>query len=339
MKIFVSWSGELSHAVALALKDWLPSVIQTIELYVSSEDIDKGTRWFADIGTELEDTNFGIVCLTRENMSAPWILFEAGAISKSINQSRVTPLLINLPASDLEGPLVQFQATTTSEQDIRRLVKTINNGLGELSLKDYQIDRAFDKWWPDLKSSFEHAIEKTKDINKKEEKRPERQILEEVLQITRTIARSLSSTRTRTKKIVITSKEIIEKIKRALEKRNRMFLVIALEGASNVRIKEGEMYIEFSPTAKHLRDNLAKPESIRLLREVCHEVTGRDMSVHVVIKEEDNTDTDGAESFDNELTEKQRLREIAERDPLVQQAIKAFRGEIIDVRRLDEDEE
>jgi DNA-directed RNA polymerase subunit H (RpoH/RPB5) len=63
------------------------------------------------------------------------------------------------------------------------------------------------------------------------------------------------------------------------------------------------------------------------------------MSVHVVIKEEDNTDTDGAESFDNELTEKQRLREIAERDPLVQQAIKAFRGEIIDVRRLDEDEE
>src|SRR5207248_9446457 len=123
---------------------------QSIELYVSSEDIDKGTRWFADIGSELEKTNFGIVCLTKENRNAPWVLFEAGAIAKSINKSRVTPLLINLSASDLEGPLVQFQAATISKQDMRRLLIAINNSLGDQGLKDSQIDKAFDKWWPDL---------------------------------------------------------------------------------------------------------------------------------------------------------------------------------------------
>src|SRR5437868_10453661 len=117
MKIFVSWSGELSHKIALILKEWLPVMIQSLELYVSSEDIDKGTRWFADIGSELEDINFGILCLTKDNKNAPWILFEAGALAKSINQSRVTPLLINLSASELQGPLVQFQATTISKQD------------------------------------------------------------------------------------------------------------------------------------------------------------------------------------------------------------------------------
>ena len=42
MKVFLGWSGETSHNVALALSDWLPKVIQAIRPFVSSEDIAKG---------------------------------------------------------------------------------------------------------------------------------------------------------------------------------------------------------------------------------------------------------------------------------------------------------
>ena len=82
MKIFVSWSGDTSRKFAKYLKDWLEQCIQSADVFFSQEDIEKGERWNDKIATELQDSKFGIVCLTSENVNAPWIHFEAGALSK-----------------------------------------------------------------------------------------------------------------------------------------------------------------------------------------------------------------------------------------------------------------
>lgn len=101
MKVFISWSGEVSRRVAIVLRDWLPSVIQSLEPYVSSEDIDKGTRWSTDISRELDQSSYGILCVTRENLQAPWLNFEAGALSKSVDKSRVSPFLFSVKRSEI----------------------------------------------------------------------------------------------------------------------------------------------------------------------------------------------------------------------------------------------
>jgi DNA polymerase-3 subunit gamma/tau len=128
---------------------------------------------------------------------------------------------------------------------------------------------------------------------------------------------------------------VIEKIKAALEKRHRMFLVIALEGARRTSVEGDELSVEFTTESKHLRDSLAKPESVKILREVCLEVLGRDVSVRISVKEPGETNNELILKQDEELREKQRLREIAERHPMVQEFLQTFRGEIIDVRRVD----
>src|SRR5581483_8186823 len=110
MKVFISWSGKRSRAVAVALRDWLPGVINSVEPFVSSEDIYAGSRWQKEIAEQLESTNFGIVCVTKENQHAPWLNFEAGALAKAVESSYVVPLAVDLKPTDVEIPLGQFQA-------------------------------------------------------------------------------------------------------------------------------------------------------------------------------------------------------------------------------------
>ena len=111
MDVFISWSGKTSGELAKVLRDWLPSVIQAVKPYFSTDDIEKGTRGNTMLAKELEGAGIGILCLTRENLEAPWIMFEAGSLSKSLDTSRVCPILFgDLSTTDLKGPLTQFQA-------------------------------------------------------------------------------------------------------------------------------------------------------------------------------------------------------------------------------------
>jgi hypothetical protein len=188
MKVFLSWSGEQSHKVAVVLRDWFPSVIQSLVPYVSSEDIDKGARWSTDIATELADSTFGILCVTRENLTAPWLTFEAGALSKTMEKSFVCPFLFNIKRSEVDGPILQFQSTIFEKEDIKKLLKTLNKACGEDKLTEDRLDKAFEVWYPTLEEELkkiEPLIEEEKSSKEQSQEVPNNEILEEILELSR----------------------------------------------------------------------------------------------------------------------------------------------------------
>lgn len=190
MKVFLSWSGDLSHKVATLLRDWLPSVIQSIEPYVSSEDVDKGARWSTDIAKELEASGYGIVCVTRDNLEAPWLNFEAGALSKSIDKGRVSPFLFSVKRSEIKtGPLLQFQSTIADKEDVSKLLHSMNAVTAQGALDESRLNSVFDVWWPQLEAKL-HELEKSSTASAPVPSRSERDshkadILEEVLELVR----------------------------------------------------------------------------------------------------------------------------------------------------------
>lgn len=189
-RVFISWSGTTSKRVAKLFHDWLPNVIQQVEPYFSSE-IDKGARWFSDISDELAESRFGIICLTRENKDAPWILFEAGALANKLEQSRVSPFLIDLPPSALEGPLSKFQTTEPGKEEVKRLVTTINDHLETGALRENRLDQVFEKWWPDFESELEDIKSAAEPVTEQEERDTE-DMIQEILENTRALARMMA---------------------------------------------------------------------------------------------------------------------------------------------------
>lgn len=192
MKIFISWSGKKSREVAIAIRDWLPGVINSVEPFVSSKDLQAGTRWQQEVAQQLEATDFGIICVTKSNQSAPWLNFEAGALAKAVDVSRVIPLAIDLKPSDIEQPLGQFQAQPLSSEGMAEVVRCINANL-EAPLADGLLAKSLEKWWPDLSAVVEAIPDETRGGKGKRGERSERELLEEVLNTVRSLSRAATS--------------------------------------------------------------------------------------------------------------------------------------------------
>lgn len=177
MKVFISWSGSRSKALANALRDWLPLTLNYIQPWVSDKDIGAGDRWAQSIAGELETSNFGIICITPENLQSEWILFEAGALSKSMLDAKVIPLLFGLELSDLSGPLSQFQAQKVEQAGVMEVVRAINK-VADSAVNEDIVTRVVPPLWPTL-----HAeLEKIPDTQPEEKHmRSQHEILEELV--------------------------------------------------------------------------------------------------------------------------------------------------------------
>ena len=186
-KVFISWSGETSNKIANALCDWLPAVLQFAKPYFTPNDIEKGAKWASEIGKNLAECDVGIICLTRDNLEKPWILFEAGALSKSYDKSYVCTALFGIEATDVKPPLANFQNTQFNKDDFKKLVDTINKAGKESSLPESVVATVFEKWWPDLESAISKILHTSKGDNRTSI-RSDRDILEEILELNRSFS-------------------------------------------------------------------------------------------------------------------------------------------------------
>lgn len=154
MHIFISWSGARSKRAALGLKSLLDDVFGDGANVFVSQYIRPGENWTRRLGEELDQSEYGILCLTRENLQAPWLLFEAGAVAKKFGAARVVPYLIDALPEHLEGsPLSQFQSVLADREGTYALVKGISEALGN-SHASQRIERYFGKFWPDLQETL-----------------------------------------------------------------------------------------------------------------------------------------------------------------------------------------
>lgn len=192
VKVFISWSGERSQAVAEALRDFLPDVIAPIVPWMSRVDIDPGARWSHMLSAALDTTDIGILCLTPENKHEDWLLFEAGALAKSVERSAVIPYLIGMEPADVpRGPLTQFQAVRANREETWRLVGLLNQRLGN-AVADDRLRRLFDRAWPDVEAALVLAPAVTDPATAPT---PVDSVLAEILDTVRELSRRMAETK------------------------------------------------------------------------------------------------------------------------------------------------
>lgn len=160
MNIFISWSNTLSKEVGLLLRDWLPYIFHEVQPWMSAEDIRVGSRWGHELSEVLGSCNFGVICLTPENLHSVWIHYEAGSLSRYIKNSLVVPYLVGVGPHDLKGPLQQFQAVNSTKEGTLKLIRVINKEYVVNKIPDNRLLKNFEKWWPELNNDLLQVKEK-----------------------------------------------------------------------------------------------------------------------------------------------------------------------------------
>ena len=162
MSVFISWAEKdsFSHKTALLLKDWLPDVLQHLECFVASEDIGSGELWLPKLFEQLDKSETGILCLTKQSMDTRWMLFEAGALAKRVGKDilKVCPLLLKIKPSELSLPLTAFQhrvlnkdTEEESKKQMFQLLEMLNKSRSvESRLIDIKLQKQCGMYWPEF---------------------------------------------------------------------------------------------------------------------------------------------------------------------------------------------
>jgi hypothetical protein len=253
VKVFISWSGERSKLLAVALREWLRPILQSVEVWMSEADIDAGDRWGQEVARELSSCNFGIICVTPENLGAPWLLFESGALAKSLEGSKVIPLLFELELRDISGPLAQFQAKKFDRNGLSEVANSINKTL-PTPVADEVVKSLLDAMWPSIQHKIEAVPKREGDAKRV---RSQADILEELVAGVRSFDSRLRDT----------EMAMSEQGMRSKRRKPRFYMPMVLETLSDI---EGDDPLGLLVVAGVLREDL--PWMSEILTEAYREI-------------------------------------------------------------------
>lgn len=191
MKVFISWSGN-SRGTAHAIFKALPTLFDTADPWISVENR-SGSMWLPEIDKQLSSTDFGIVCVTKENQHAPWLNFEAGALSRRVDAKRelMPVLLLGIDSmNDIDGPITGFQMKIGDLEGFLDVMKDLNNSELGPKINESILRRRAEDAWPGI----EKEIQKIREGEGTDERdrRTDSQKIDELLDVARSMARSIT---------------------------------------------------------------------------------------------------------------------------------------------------
>jgi TIR domain len=187
LKTFISHSGARSRALAVELEAFVRRLVPGSNPWISPTGIEKGTRWGIELSKNLGEASAGIVCLTPENLTENWILFEAGALSREPSD-RVWTFLLDVEDAQLPSPLGQFQNTKATKTDVWLLIETMNKVIANDSRNEGDLAHLFEKLlWPDLEKRITEI--RAMPLEREPARRSDHDILSEVLTTVRELAK------------------------------------------------------------------------------------------------------------------------------------------------------
>jgi hypothetical protein len=116
-----------------------------------------GIVWSREVAEHLQQASTGILCITADNLRAPWLNFEAGSLWKGLaTGAHVCPVLLDVDTSELTGPLTLFQAKRFDQRGVRELCRTLAQLTGS---EENRTELNFRGIWPHLAGDVASDLE------------------------------------------------------------------------------------------------------------------------------------------------------------------------------------
>ncbi len=182
-KVFISWAGNSSAEIAKHLKIWLKICLPSINIFMSSE-ISSGNRWTVELAKQLQEIDYGLLIYTKENLDNLWMAFEAGALSKRHENSRIVPLLFDgVKTANLHDSIRQFQAKYFEYDKFLTLLQDLNDLMPESKRQDQEdLQNASLATWDNFASQVNEALKAKQKKDTVDATWTDRQLLEELLE-------------------------------------------------------------------------------------------------------------------------------------------------------------